>query len=58
MGADNTTVRDYYLLPWIDLGAAPNLRLAPYNHAGLDAYRFDDLDGFVDLTRRTALRAA
>ncbi|WP_180896962.1 recombinase family protein [Caulobacter flavus] len=58
MEADNTTVRDYYLLPWIDLGAAPNLKLAPYNHVGLDAYRFDDLDGFVDLTRRTALRAA
>ena len=58
MEADNATVRDYYLLPWIDLGAAPNLKLAPYNHVGLDAYRFDDLDGFVDLTRRTALRAA
>jgi DNA invertase Pin-like site-specific DNA recombinase len=58
MASDNATVRDYYLLPWIDLGAAANLKLAPHNHIGLDAYRFDDLDGFVDLTRRTTLRAA
>lgn len=57
MGSDNETVRDYYLLPWIDLGAAANLKLAPDNHVGLDAYRFEDLDGFIDLTRRTALRA-
>ena len=31
MAADNVAVRDYYLLPWIDVGAAPHLRLAPDN---------------------------
>lgn len=58
MAAGNTAVRDYYLLPWLDLGVAPALRLAPENGALLDAYRFDTLDGFTDLTRRTALYAA
>jgi len=58
MRADNTTVRDYYLLPWIDMGAVPSVRLAPDNGVRLDAYRFDTLDAFFDLTRRTALRAA
>jgi DNA invertase Pin-like site-specific DNA recombinase len=58
MCADNVDVRDYYLLPWLDVGAAPNLRLAAENGILLDAYRFDTLDAFYDLTRRTALRAA
>jgi len=58
MDVDNATVRDYYLLPWFDLGAAPNLKLAPENGVLLDAYRFDTLDGFLDLTRRSPLRAA
>ena len=55
MAADNVAVRDYYLLPWIDVGAAPNLRLAPDNGIMLDAYRFDGLEPFFDLTRRTPL---
>ncbi len=58
MDSDNATVRDYYLLPWFDLGAAPNLKLAPENGVLLDAYRFDTLDGFLDLTRRSPLRPA
>jgi hypothetical protein len=58
MGAGNDSIRDYYLLPWLDLGVSPALRLAPQNGALLDAYRFDTLDGFIDLTRRTALYAA
>jgi hypothetical protein len=58
MAAGNDAIRDYYLLPWLDLGVAPALRLAPENGALLDAYRFDTLDGFTDLTRRTALYAA
>ena len=58
MESDHATVRDYYLLPWLDLGAAPSLRLAPENGILLDAYRFDTLDAFFDLTRRTRLRAA
>ncbi len=58
MESDNATVRDYYFLPWLDLGDCPNLRLAPENGIRLDAYRFDSFDPFLDLTRRTRLRAA
>ena len=58
MESDNASVRDYYLLPWLDLGASPKLRLAPENGILLDAYRFDTLDTLYDLTRRTRLRAA
>jgi len=58
MESDNATVRDYYLLPWLDVGTCPSLRLAPENGVLLDAYRFDTLDAFFDLTRRTRLRAA
>jgi len=58
MAADNSAVYDYYLLPWLDVGAAANLRLAPENGILLDAFRFDTLDAFVDLTRRTPLRVA
>ena len=58
MAPDNTTVRDYYLLPWIDAGDVASLKLAPDNGIRLDAYRFDTLDAFFDLTRRTDLRAA
>ncbi len=58
MTADNIGIRDYYLLPWLDVGAAPNLRLAPDNGVLLDAYRFDTLDAFIDLTYRTSLQSA
>jgi DNA invertase Pin-like site-specific DNA recombinase len=58
MNAGNETIRDYYLLPWIDVGSAANLKLAAENGVMLDAYRFETLDPFFDLTRRSALRAA
>jgi len=58
MDSDNTSVLDYYLLPWIGVGSESSLRLAPENGILLDAYRFDTLDAFVDLTRRTPVRAA
>src|SRR3546814_8777189 len=29
MQEDNAAIHDYYLLPWLDVGATPNLRLAP-----------------------------
>ena len=50
--------RQYYLLPWIDLGEAARVRLSEENGVFLDAYRFDDLDPFFDLTRRASLRSA
>jgi DNA invertase Pin-like site-specific DNA recombinase len=58
MDAGNQDIRDYYLLPWIDLGDAARMRLGEDNGVFLDAYRFDDLDPFLDLTRRTSLRVA
>ncbi len=58
MEVGNAEIRDYYLLPWIEGGADPSLKLSPENGVRLDAFRFDDLDGFYDLTRRTELRAA
>jgi DNA invertase Pin-like site-specific DNA recombinase len=58
MEAGNAAIRDYYLLPWLDLGSEPNLRLAPENGVLLDAYRFENLDAFFDLARRVPLRRA
>jgi hypothetical protein len=58
MAADNSAIYDYYLLPWLDVGAVPELQLAAENGILLDAFRFDTLDAFIDLTRRTPLRVA
>jgi Recombinase len=54
----NTSIRDYYLLPWLEAGRTPTMRLAPENGILLDAYRFDTLDAFVELTKRVPLRVA
>lgn len=58
MEDDNRTVRDYYLFPWLDLSQTPKLRLAPDNGILLDAFRYESLDAFIELTRRTSLRKA
>jgi hypothetical protein len=58
MDDDNKSARDYYLFPRIGVGLASSFQLAPENGILLDAYRFDSLDAFLDLTRRTPLRAA
>ena len=58
MEDDNRTVRDYYLFPWLDLNRTPTLRLAPDNGILLDAFRYNSLDAFIELTRRTSLRKA
>ena len=58
MEDDNRTVRDYYLFPWLDLSRTPKLRLAPDNGILLDAFRYDSLDAFIELTRRASLRKA
>lgn len=54
----NVHIRDYYLLPWLEYGADPSLRLAPENGILLDTFRFDTLEAFYDLARRTELVAA
>jgi len=58
MDSENLNARDYYLLPWIDLGSSPKMRLAEDNGVFLDAYRFDTLDGLFYLSSRHDLRAA
>ena len=54
MDAENKKAFDYYILPAIDI-ENPKLRLAEDNHFALDAYRFDDLQPFFQLTERMAL---
>ncbi len=52
---DNETVRDHYLLPWIDVGSNPRIGLAEENGVMLDAYRTDDLSPLYHLLRRHPL---
>ncbi len=51
LAAANNSIRDYYLLPSIDV-AAGKLRLAEANGICLDGYRFDDLSHFFHLAER------
>lgn len=52
---DNTTVRDYYLLPWLDVGTKGRVGMAESNGFDLDAYRTDDLSPLYHLLRRHQL---
>lgn len=58
MDADNATVRDYYLLPWLDVGSNDRLRMAEQNGIYLDAYRTETLAPLYHLTRRYRLEHA
>ncbi len=55
MDATNEKPMDYYLIPAIDV-ENPKLRLSENNGLALDAYRFDDLEGFFLLTKRAPLK--
>jgi DNA invertase Pin-like site-specific DNA recombinase len=57
MVATNEGVRDYYLLPGIDM-TWENLRLAEENGVYLDAYRFETLDYFLGMARRVKIQEA
>jgi DNA invertase Pin-like site-specific DNA recombinase len=57
MDATNEGVRDYYLLPGIDM-TWENLRVAEENGIHLDAYRFETLDYFFGMTGRINLEEA
>ena len=57
MDATNEGIRDYYLLPSIDL-TWENLKIAEANGIYLDAYRFDTLDYFFALAERVRLEEA
>ena len=51
-------MRDYYLLPWLDVGPMGRVRMGEANGVFLDAYRFDGLEPFFELTQRAAIRVA
>ena len=57
MDATNEAVRDYYLLPGIDM-TWENLRMAEENGVYLDAYRFESLAYFVGMAERVKLEEA
>lgn len=57
MDETNETIKDFYLLPAIDLTEA-KLRLADNNHILLDSYRFDDLEFFFAMAERIAVEEA
>jgi hypothetical protein len=57
MGEDNRYPHDYYILPRMTLNEAV-LRLADHNGLSFDAFRFETLDAFFDLSRRAPLRKA
>jgi len=54
MDATNEGVRDYYVLPGIDM-TREKLRVAEVNGIYLDAYRFDSLDYFFGMAERVQL---
>ncbi len=57
MDATNQGIRDYYLLPAVDM-TWENLRVAEENGVYLDAYRFDTLDYFFALAQRVKIQEA
>lgn len=57
MDATNEGIRDYYLLPGIDM-TWENLRVAEANAIYLDTYRCDSLEYFYTLTERINLEDA
>jgi hypothetical protein len=57
MDSLNQGIRDYYLLPAIDL-TWKNLRIAEENGLYLDAYRFDNLEYFTRMAERAVIEEA
>ncbi|MDI1343085.1 MAG: recombinase family protein, partial [Pseudolabrys sp.] len=57
MDETNQGIKDYYLLPAIDLTEA-KLRLTENNHVLLDSYRFDDLEFFFQMAERISVEDA
>lgn len=52
---NNRAVRDYYLLPWLDVGTKGRIGMAEHNGTDLDAYRTNDLSPLFNLLRRRHL---
>jgi hypothetical protein len=57
MDATNEGIRDYYLLPGIDM-TWEHLRIAEDNGVYLDAYRFETLDYFLGMAKRVRIQEA
>ena len=57
MMANNKEVLDYYLLPALDL-ANPRITFKNYNELSLDTYRYDNLEYFFILLKRTKIQEA
>jgi DNA invertase Pin-like site-specific DNA recombinase len=57
MNATNEGIRDYYLLPGVDM-TWENLRVGEENGIYLDAYRFETLDYFLGMAERVKLEEA
>lgn len=57
MAQGNRAMRDYYLLPRIDM-TEPRLRLAESNGLSLDGYRFEGLDFLYALSARASIMEA
>lgn len=55
---DNHRPRDFYILPWIDVGLRENLRMSELNGLHIDAYRVDDLSPLYHLLRRSPVPRA
>lgn len=57
MEQDNVAIKDYYLLPRIDM-TLTKVQLKEENGVFLDAFRFDNLDYLLDMTARVPFRSA
>jgi DNA invertase Pin-like site-specific DNA recombinase len=57
MDSDNKQALDFYLLPAIDVNLG-KLLLAEANGVGLDTFRYDTLDYFLGMARRTGIPEA
>ncbi|MCW6531962.1 recombinase family protein [Sphingomonas sp. MMSM20] len=55
LAPDNKQPRDYYLLPWLDIGTSRGVRLSEDNGFDIDTYRTEALDPLYHLTRRYSL---
>ncbi|MEI6075316.1 MAG: recombinase family protein, partial [Verrucomicrobiota bacterium] len=57
MDANNEGIRDYYVLPGLDM-TWENLRVAEANGIYLDTYRCDTLDHFYGMAERVKFEEA
>jgi hypothetical protein len=55
MELDAKSIRDYYILPAIDV-SSDIIRLGDHNDFGFEAYRYDDLEVLCHLARRVPLK--